>query len=235
MGVPVGAPVRPEGPPGQDAAAGAGGRGPAPRALRPARGRGWGWGDARGRNSLKFAKPGPKSLESCSSLSERLAGPTAAEGRPSSREQPGKGAPGPAPVRAAPRGPRPPGSAGTGAGSPPRAERGAPRGGRILAPLEEGALDSPGRRKGRRQRQVLGVGSPQQERRGPCSPRAAARSQPSRRRPLRSYTARPRPAATSRPPPLSRPPAGGRSGAEPAPAGSLRPRARGGGRPGAAR
>lgn len=32
MGVPVGAPVRPEGPPGQDAAAGAGGRGPAPRA-----------------------------------------------------------------------------------------------------------------------------------------------------------------------------------------------------------
>lgn len=84
-------------------------------------------------------------------------------------------------------------------------------------------MDSPGRRKRRRRRQVFGVGSPQQERRGHYSPQAAAPSEPSCRRPLRSYTAWPRLRPPPPPLPLSLPSPGseGRGGAEPVPKGSI--------------
>lgn len=47
-------------------------------------------------------------------------------------------------------------------------------------------MDSPGRWKRRRHKQVVGVGSPQQERRGDYGAQTAAASERSRRRPLRS-------------------------------------------------
>lgn len=172
--------------------------------------------DARSRNSPKFAKPQPKSLESCSSLSGRLAWPSGAGDAcgdvPAGRE--GKGAPRPGTCPYLPSG-SPPGSERTGVplggDRPPKAERAALWGRGILAPSGEGAEYSPGRRKRRGQRPVLGVGSPQQERRGHYSPQAAAPSERSRRRPLRSYTAMTTPPP---PPPPSQafPPGGARGG-----------------------
>lgn len=86
-GVPAERRCGPESPQAREGWRGAGGpgaaaAGPPSRTLRPPRGArpGRSAPDARSRNSLKFAKPRPKSLESCSSLSERLARPTGTGG-----------------------------------------------------------------------------------------------------------------------------------------------------------
>lgn len=122
----------------------------------------------------------------------------------------------PAPVRTSPSGPAPPTRLGEDLSSARQGQT--PEGGargflgrRTLASLEQGAVDSPGQRKKRLQRQVLGVSSPRQERRTHYSRRAAEPSEPSRRHPLRSYTAWSRPRRLPPPstPPLSLPTRGG--------------------------